>query len=175
MNSSMEKIEQEPSFEFKKNLSVLREIRFCSELPMETLKVLAYLCVREPFKAGDYLFRQKDDDGRAFYIISGKARMMRQDEKKSLILRDVDSGTFLGSLALLGKAPRLFSMQAIIDTSCLILSREKFTKAIEQFPDTLPKILNAVVESVHTWEKRFLAESDESCEKCVQKIGVSLL
>ena len=175
MNSSMEKIEQEPSCEFRENLSILREIRFFSELPMETLKVLAYLCVREPFKAGDYLFRQKDDDGRAFYIISGRARMIYPDEKKSRTIREVETGTFLGSLALLGKAPRLFSMQAIKDTTCLIMSREKFTKALEQFPDTIPRILKAVVESVHTWEKRFLAESDESSEKCFQKIGVSLL
>jgi CRP-like cAMP-binding protein len=171
----MEKIEQEPSSEFKKNLSILREIRFFSELPMETLKVLAYLCVRETLKAGDYLFRQNDDDGRAFYIISGRARMIYPDEKKPVTVRDVDSGTFLGSLALLGEAPRLFSMQAIIDTTCLIMSREKFTKALEQFPDTTPRILKAVVESVHTWEKRFLAEIDVSSESCFQKIGVSLL
>ncbi len=175
MNSSMGKTEQEPSCEFKENLSILREIRFFSELPLETLKVLAYLCVRETFKEGDYLFQQNDVDGRAFYIISGRARMIHQDEKKSLPVRDFDPGAFWGSLALLGKAPRLFSMKALTDMSCLIMSREKFTKAIEQFPETIPRILKAVVESVHTWEERFLAESDERCEKCFQKIGVSLI
>ena len=175
MNSSMEKIEQELSCEFKENLSILREIRFFAELPLETLKVLAYLCTRETFKEGDYLFQQKDDDGQAFYIISGQVRLTRQDEKKALTLRDFGQGAFLGSLALLGKASRLFSMKALTETTCLIMSREKFTKAIEQFPDIVPRILKAVIESVHTWEERFLAESGESCEKCFQKIGVSLV
>jgi CRP-like cAMP-binding protein len=171
----MEKIELEPSYEFRENLSILREIRFFSDLPMETLKVLAYLCTRETFKVGDYLFHQKDDDGHAFYIISGRVRLTRQGENKSLTIRDFDKGSFLGSLALLGKAPRLFSMKALTDTTCLIMSRKKFTKVIEQFPDTVPRILKAVVESVHTWEERFLVESGEACEICFQKIGASLI
>ena len=52
MNSSMEKNEQGSSCEFKENLSILREIEFFSELSLETLKVLAYLCKREvyPYK-----------------------------------------------------------------------------------------------------------------------------
>ena len=173
MNSSMEELDQGLSSEFNENLSVLRGIRFFSEFPLEILKILAYLCTRETFKAGDYLFRQNDDDGLAFYIISGKARLTHN--KEALILRDIEKGVFLGSLALLGKAPRIFSLKALTDMSCLIMSREKFTKAIEQFPDLVPKILKTVSENVHTWEERFLTESGESCEKCFQKIGVSLI
>ena len=101
--------------------------------------------------------------------------MVHEAEKKTLIIRTVDAGTCLGSLGLLSKAPRVFSLKALTDTTCLILSREKFTKAIENFSDLVPKILKAVVESVHIWEERFLADSDESCEKWLQKIGVSLV
>jgi len=72
MNSSMEKDETCLTCEFDKNLSILREIYFFSELPLDTLKVLAYLCSRENFKSGDYLFHQKDDD--AGHFISSAVR-----------------------------------------------------------------------------------------------------
>jgi len=161
--------------EFKENLAILREIPFFSELPLDALKVLAYLCVREKFKAGDCLFQQKDDDGRAFYIIAGTARLQRQDGEIRWELRDVVPGVFLGGLVLLGKARRLFSLMAVSEMHCLVISREKVAKVIEQFPEIMPRILKAVLESVNGWEKRFLAGSDSSCRNCMEKIGVSLV
>lgn len=171
----MEKTDAGLSCEFKENLSILREINFFSKLPMETLKVLAYLCTRETFKAGDYLFRQKDDDGQALYFISGKARLEHHGEKTELVLRDVETGAFLGSLALLGETPRLFSLKAVTETTCLVMSREKFNKTIEQFPDIMPRILKELIDSIHAWEERFLLGSDENCQSCMKKIGVSLV
>ena len=66
-------------------------------------------------------------------------------------------------------------MQAVTDTTCLVMNREKFTKAIEQFPDLMPKILQALVNRVVRWEKRFLAAHAGGCEECLKRAGVSLL
>jgi CRP/FNR family cyclic AMP-dependent transcriptional regulator len=175
MNSSMEKNETCPTCEFDQNLSILREIYFFSELPLDTLKVLAYLCTREDFKPGDYLFHQKDDDGRAFYLISGQARLLHEDANGSKTIRDFDKDAFIGSLALLGNSRRLFSLQALTDMTCLILERQKFSKAMEQFPAITPRVLEAVVGSIHSWEEKFLAQMDEVCDKCRRKMGVSVV
>jgi len=169
----MEEHEHNLPCEFNENLAILRGIRFFAEFPLEMLKILAYLCTRENYKAGDYLFRQNDEDGLAFYILSGKARLTH--DRETLILRDIEAGVFLGSLALLSKAPRIFSLQALTDMCCLILSREKFAKAMEQFPELIPKILKSISEGVHNWEQRFLSESRERCEKCFRQLGVSLI
>ena len=65
-----------PSCEFQDNLEILRQTYFFSSLPLETLKIFAYLCTRAKFKQGEHIFRQNEDDGRAFYIIDGKARLL---------------------------------------------------------------------------------------------------
>ena len=78
MNSSTER-QQPRSSEFQENLGILRQIQFFSGLPLEALKVFAYLCTRETFRAGDYLFHQDDNDGKAFYILSGEAELVRRD------------------------------------------------------------------------------------------------
>ena len=38
--------------EFQDNLNLLRQTYFFSGLPLETLKVFAYLCDREKFRSG---------------------------------------------------------------------------------------------------------------------------
>ena len=173
--SLSEKNNTGPVSEFQENLDVLRQIYFFSGLPLETLKVFAYLCTRGKFKSGEYLFRQGDDDGQAFYIIEGAGILERAENGNERPVRTCASGEFIGGLTLLGKHRRLFSLKADTDMSCLILSREKFTKTIEQFPDLIPKLFQAAVSGIGGWEERFLADRAEKCGECMANLGVSLI
>lgn len=175
MNLSSGKTEAHQSSELQENLGFLRQIYFFSGLPLESLKVFAYMCTRETFKQGEYLFRQGDDDGQAFYIVSGKTRLVHTDGGGEQMIRDYDTGEFLGGMALLGNMHRLFSLKALTEVTCLILTREKFSTTIQQFPDLMPKLIKSVVERISAWEGGFLASRGEGCEVCRQKVGVSLV
>lgn len=175
MNSSMERRQQPESSEFQQNLEILRQMDFFSALSLEALKVFAYLFTREKFKPGDYLIHQEDNDGKAFYIISGKADLVRTDEKGETTLGDFGKGEFLGGLALLGDMRRLFSVRARTDLICLVITREKFTKAIEQFPELMPRVMETMVKRVRLWEKRLLLDHGGLCDQCRKKVGVSLI
>jgi CRP-like cAMP-binding protein len=153
----------------------LRQTYFFSGIPLEALKVFAYLCTRERYKAGEYLFRQGEDDGQAFYLIEGKAVLEYEQDSEILVMREIGSGEFLGGLTLVGEMRRLFSLKAAEDTTCLILSREKFAKTLEQFNDLMPKIFKALVRGIDGWESRFLTDRTDKCGDCMQRLGVSLL
>ncbi|MGD9042803.1 MAG: cyclic nucleotide-binding domain-containing protein [Desulfobacterales bacterium] len=173
--SSSEKNRTGPSSELEENLEILRQTYFFSGLPLESLKVFAYLCTRVRFKEGEYIFNQNEDDGRAFYIISGKARLERANNGSAKEIRDCNTGEFLGGLTLLGETRRLFSLKAVENTVCLILEREKFSKAVQQFPDIMPRIFKAVAKNVDAWEERFLADRADMCGECMVNLGVSLI
>ena len=175
MNSNSANNKGTPSSEFQENLDIMRQIDFFSALPLEAAKVFACLCTREIFKSGDYLFQQDEDDGQAFYIISGKTRLLHTEDDQDLIIREYETGSFFGRLALMGNMRRLFSMQAVTEVTCLTITREKFLKALSQFPEQMPRIIKSIVESIQAWEKRFLAHRTENCETCMHKIGVSLV
>jgi len=175
MNSNSENNKSMASCEFQENLNFLRQIDFFSTLPLEINKILAYLCSREKYKQGDYLFQEKDNDEQAYYIINGTTRLFYDEAGKEKMIRDYESGAFFGRLSLLGNMPRLFSMKALNEVTCLTLNREKFTKALSQFPDQMPKIIKAVAESIQGWEKRFLKHGSDNCEACMHSIGVSLV
>ena len=174
MNSS-ERNDANPSSELEDNLEILRQTYFFSGLPLETLKIFAYLCTREKFKKNEYIFKQHEEDGRAFYIISGKAILERQDNDTNKKIRDCATGEFLGGLTLVGEVRRLFSLKAEEDTICLVLEREKFKKTLEQFPDIMPLIFKAVAKNIDSWEERFLAGRADMCGECMVNLGVSLI
>lgn len=173
--SSLEKNNLTPSSEFQENLEILRQTYFFSSLPLETLKIFAYLCTREKFKQGEHLFHQDEDDGQAFYIIEGQARLERTDNGTTTEIRDCKTGEFLGGLTLLGETRRLFSLKSVTDTTCLVLNRGKFLKTMEQFPNLLARICNAVAQSIDSWEDRFLSDRSAQCGDCLSRLGVTLI
>ncbi|MDP2644368.1 MAG: cyclic nucleotide-binding domain-containing protein [Desulfobacterales bacterium] len=161
--------------EYQENLDLLRHIYFFSGIPLDALKLFAYLCTRESFKPDDYLFHQNDPAGRAFYFISGQARLTFHSDGRELVIRDYKVGDFLGGLTLMGNIRRLFSLTALTETTCLIMSRNKFTKALENFPGLLPIVTNVLIDELVRWEERFLDSSLEKCAECMRKVGVSLI
>ena len=176
MNSSQEKDKLCIICEFQENLSTLREIDFFSELPLDLLKILAYLCSREKYQEGDFLINKGEDDGQAFYIISGKAGLMHEDEgKSSPIILEYGPDKFIGGLSLIGKMRRLFSLKALEDTLCLVLTREKFSKAIAQFPDITPRLFQAVITRILNWEEKMFLDQGQHSDTCSRIAGVSLV
>jgi CRP-like cAMP-binding protein len=97
------------------------------------------------------------------------------DNGQELVIRDCEEGEFLGRLALMGTMSRLFSLRARTDMICLTITREKFTKALEQFPDLMPKLIRVIVANIYSWEKRFVAHRTVDCSDCFKEIGVSLV
>ena len=101
MNSSQAKDKGCEACEFQENLSILREIDFFSELPLEILKVLAYLCTREKYEKGDFLINKGEDDGQAFYIISGSVGILYDDKNgDAKMVRVYGPEKFIGGLSL---------------------------------------------------------------------------
>jgi CRP-like cAMP-binding protein len=173
--NSPEKNSEHPHSEFQDNLNLLRQTYFFSGLPLETLKVFAYLCTRQRFDTGERLFSQEEEDGQAFYFIEGQAKLEREDNGNARKIRSYKTGDFVGGLTLLSKLRRLYSLTATEPTICLVLTREKFSKALQQFPEIMPRVFKAVANGIDRWEDRFLNDVADQCGGCLEKLGVSLI
>ena len=174
MSSYQEKNDPMEKSEFQENLTILREIHFFSEFPLEVLKVLAYLCTREVYKEGDIIFSQDDDDSRAYCVLAGQARLTRTHESNEVFIRTCGKNTFFGTFTLVSTVNRLFSLSALTDTCCLVLTRENFQEIIDQFPESRQLIIQGLAENIVAWEERFLNENID-CESCINTMGVSLI
>ncbi|MFZ7125067.1 MAG: Crp/Fnr family transcriptional regulator [Desulfobacterales bacterium] len=175
MNSKAEEHDASCKCEYTENLELLRQIDFFSGFPIEKLKIMAYLCTRESFAAEEQLFAQSEDDGQAFFIISGQVELTHERNGAPEVVERFGPGAFLGGLSLLGRMRRLFALKATEKTVCLVMSRDKFVRSIEQFPELVPKLLNAVAERIRSWEKRHLFDMIEKNEPLAGRAGVSIL
>lgn len=175
MNSNSGKNETGESSEYQENLDILRQIDFFSGLPLEATKLFAYLCRRESCKSGDVIFQQDDEDDRAFFIISGQARLSQRTGRDETGIREYGPGDFIGRMTLLGQIRRLFTLTATTEVVSLVITREKFSKALEKFPDLVQKFIDVLIKDIYSWEKNFLQAHTGECKDCKEFAGVSLL
>ncbi|MFW5836771.1 MAG: Crp/Fnr family transcriptional regulator [Desulfovibrionaceae bacterium] len=160
--------------EYQDNLEIFREIPFFSGLPLEPLKVLAYLSERRRYNAGDVVFQKDEVDQNAYYVLEGSATLL-VDGAQDARLKAFKPGDFIGGLSLVGDMKRLFSLQAEKNLVVIVLSRQMFQKTLEQFPDILYKFLEAVVEGVYDWERRLLNKHALTYTDCLVHLGVTLV
>ena len=119
--------------------------------------------------------QQQEDDGQAVVILAGTADLVREETRGGAVIRSYTEGDFLGGLSLTAEIPRLFTLRAESEVTCLILQREKFTRAMKQFPELAPKIYKAIAERIRSWEKKFLSEYAGDCDACIKAAGASIL
>ena len=161
--------------EYTQNLEILRQTEFFAGLPMETLKVFAYLLEREVFADGDYLYRQDEEDGRAFFILYGELHLVRDIDGRKAKVSRYGAGDFVGGLSLLSPMRHLFSLRADVETHCLVMTREKFTKAVIQFPELMPRIFKSVSDRIRDWDRQRLLEMSEKGLPLEGMVGISAI
>jgi CRP/FNR family transcriptional regulator, cyclic AMP receptor protein len=172
MNSSTD---QKPApSEYQANLEILMQLPVFSGLPIELMKVLAYLCKRETFRPGEFLFRQFEVDSNAYLILSGEAGLI-DEEHGGAEYAVFQEQAFLGAISLFCDVKRLFSLRANTRLTCLILSREKFQKTLERFPELDTLIFKSVLLRVYEWEERLVREHACTCTDCRKWVGISLI
>lgn len=175
MNSSMESQSNSDNVcEYEANLTVLRELPLFREAPLDAIRALAYLCRRMRYKAGDTLFNQGDEDHQAYYVLEGELDLLRDD----CVVGGYAKGVFIGGLALLADARRLFSLRARTPVYCIVLSRKKTPTDPEKAAAFLQAFSRATTQAVVDWESsllRSLEKEGKGVQCSTMHLGVSLL
>lgn len=169
MNSYTEDNSQVP--EMQQNLEILQELPFFSSFPIQALKLLAFTAERFLYDSDEILFEAGDDHDRAYLILHGQLTLSRDNEQRTVI-RNFHDGDFTGIFALFHSTPSLFTLRTATPTRVLCLTREHFTKILEQFPETAMLSLRALTKEIHQWERKNLTKA-ENC--CLRMAGVTNL
>lgn len=169
MSSSTES--RQAAKELRDNLQLLMHLPMLSGLPMEPLKLLAYLCRRQVFREGQIIFHQEDLDPNAYLIVSGRAKLMLEAPRE-LELIEIGEMEFVGGLSLFCEMKRIYTLKALTEVVTLTLSRDKFQKTLEQYPDIGPRIFEATARSIIRWETHFVREHLSRCTECRNRMGI---
>lgn len=178
MSSSTERLtdrETKKPSGFQEDLEHLRQAPLLRGLDGECLKILAMLCRRITLITDDQLMVQGEDDGHAFLVLSGQINAIYTEGAKSQVIGQFGPRQFVGGCALLGRLPRLFTLQATEETELLRLSREEFQKTMQQFPNSISKITANLVSELVGWDRTLLSVFNIGEETEIPSLGVSLI
>ena len=149
--------------ELEQNLDILRKVPIFSSIPIERLKLYAYLSKRMHYRAGEFVFRHWESGNLGYIVICGKAQVIRELKDHSIFLHEFNEGDFFGGLALMSDAHRLFSVRAATDLECLTLDRETFQKLFVQFPEVGIKLLDVMVRRLIQMEEKLMQAKADEC------------
>ena len=176
MNSHMNINDSGEKSEFAANLNIFRQIDFFSQIPIEGIKLFALLCKRRFYKAGDPIFHQGDDDGSSYYLLSGKAKLVLVKEDQEYFIREYKEENYFGILSLMTPMVKQFSLIAMEETYCMVMTRDAFSKIVDQFPDIPLKIMKSIGQRVSQAEKKCIMEFESNkSEDLLNLLGISLI
>ncbi len=139
------------------NLRVLRELPFFAGIPSELQRVMAYLCEREAFSAGQTVLEEGQPADAAVAVITGALVI----ERDGVVLGRVTQGMSAGGLALLGVFRSLYTLRAETQTECLLMHRRALLPQLLARPEALAGMVREVVGSVVFWDQQRLERDGE--------------
>lgn len=88
-------------------------------------------------EAGDRIIEQGEDGRGLYLVVSGNARVVRDEGGEELQLAVLHPGDIFGEISLLMRKPSTASVVAAQNTALLFLPREEFESVTDKFPQLL--------------------------------------
>jgi len=107
-------------------------------------------------KSGEVLFRQGDSRQTVYIVVSGRLRVLRQDELgETHVLGDMRRGETVGEMALITGEPRTATIVAVRDSVLVSLSRSGYEQVISSYPLVSMRVAQFIIERIRpTLSKR---------------------
>ncbi len=114
----------------------LRSIPILSDLEESVLVELSRAFTSEAYSPGGFIFHEGDAGDRFLVIARGTVEVLKAasdslEPKRVEVLQD---GDYFGELSLIMNAPRTTSARSLAETTCLVLTREKFQRLMDEVP-----------------------------------------
>lgn len=159
MNSSA----QPNSCEFRDNHHILAEQPLFAGLGPEIMKVLAYVCVRKTYMAGEVINRVGESSKGMGLVLCGEVDLRFARGSAETTLYTMGAGYFFGVLACLGQMRHHTSLVAAKDvTKCLLLPRDKLERTLARYPESYAILNRNLASGIHEWESAQLLRFAES-------------
>lgn len=115
----------------------LKRVAFFQSLSVEQLKALATICDEKIFKKGEQVFKQGDEGGSLYIVVTGRVEvgLMNKEQDTFTMLATYQVNTVFGEMSLFDSQPRSADAIATEDTLTLTIRREPFLALTRQYPD----------------------------------------
>ena len=128
---------------------LLAQIPMFEGLTDEDREALAARLTERKCAAGGTVFAKGDEGASMYVVLSGAVQIYLPAENQAgprVVLKDVRTGEYFGELALFDDKPRSASVEAMVDTVLLELTRGEFAEHISRSKTAALAILHEMAE-----------------------------
>ena len=138
---------------------LLRQVPFLESLEDSQIDALVKVGKRIHPQSGELLFR-KGDPGRCMYVIlEGRIQIyMESGNGQAAVLRVLESGQFLGEMAVLDGGSRSANAMALTPCELFVLERASFMNLITTYPELMTRLLSGLTERLRRTDERYIAK-----------------
>src|SRR5690348_8077473 len=116
----------------KQEFEVLRRVPMFAAIEPARLKLLAFMCERVGFDAGNRLMQQGDPADAAYLIIDGHAEVILETPSGPVIVATLGVNEIVGEMGILGNAPRAATVRAKDRLIALRIPKEPFIRLLRE-------------------------------------------
>jgi CRP/FNR family transcriptional regulator, cyclic AMP receptor protein len=127
---------------------LLAQIPLFDTLAPEDLEALGKRMSERKFATGEAVFHQGDQGSSMYVVLSGAVQIFlpgKGDEPR-VVLKDARTGEYFGELSLFDDKPRSASVEAVVETTLLELTREDFGDHLSKSKNAAMAILAEMAE-----------------------------
>lgn len=114
---------------------LLRKIDFFEPLDQKIVSKIAEVCIDREYSKGEYIVKQGESGLGLFFITSGRVKVEIDRNGAKAVVAQLQSEDFLGELSIIDNKPRSANVICLEDTSCLLLTRDSFSRLINKYPE----------------------------------------
>ena len=101
-------------------------------------------------RAGELLFRQGDPARSAYFVLSGRLRVVRNDGDDDVLLGEIGVGEMVGEVALIEGALRNATVYAVRDCDLAELPKDIFEALVEQNPGVMLETVRTILHRIRS-------------------------
>ena len=135
---------------------LLRKIDFFEPLEQKIISKIAEVCIEREYSKGEYIVKQGESGLGLFFITSGRVKVEVDRNGAKAIVAQLQSEDFIGELSIIDSKPRSANVVCLEDTSCLLLTRDSFSKLINKYPEIAIQMAKALAGRIRAANERMI-------------------
>ena len=129
--------------------TILERNRLFRDLPAATIRQIAALAIRRPYKKGAIIFSRGDPGDALYGVVTGRVRISASArDGKEMFLNIMGPGDTFGEIALLDGNARTATASATAPSELMLLKRDRFLALLQREPSLAVHLLQLLCQRI---------------------------
>lgn len=124
-------------------------------VPGEGLRRLSDFIQEKEVAAGEVVFREEDFGDEMYLVRSGQISIHQELGDGPSLIETVMPGGYFGEMAIIDDLPRTATATAEVDTSLLVLHKNDFRTAVQDYPDIAFEIFREFTRRLRRSDRKY--------------------